>query len=904
MRKCLPSATLLMAAVFFCAFLQAQVPVFNAVVPNNTSVQKLDKFELNITLTAAYTNAYDYDDISVQCIFAAPGGRKDTVDGYYTQDYTLNTADGSITQAGTGSFKVRYAPNETGTWSYILSCKNTAGTTTQPAQTFTCGTSSSHGFIRKNATNYLGFDDGTQYIPVGQNEGWQDGNVYTDYTNWLTKLANNGGNFIRIWMSDWAFGIEWKNGTNGFAGLKKYKQTSAFWLDWLLDYCKQKNIYLMLCINHHGQVSTTTNPEWTDNPYNVVNGGPCTNTWDFFSNATATTTLKNRLRYIVARYGYSTNLQSWELFNEVDLTSSFAAHKAEVTSWHSMMSSYVKSIDVYKHLVTTSYSQEANDAATWNLPDIDFTQTHYYVAAPNIETVLNSGVQSYLTQFAKPTINAEFGISGSSGATTATMDPNGVHIHNSVWASAFSGAMGSAMTWWWDTYVDPQNLYFHYKPLSQIISGIALKNDNYKKTPAATAGGGTADLVISPGAGYGKSPASVFTIDASGNITPGSTQLSSYIFGNSFNTQNRNPPTFNITYPAAGQFRVVVTSGSQGTTPKINLSLDGVEVLNQNVTSGSTYSVNVPAGAHAIKVDNLGTDWFNVSSYVFTNAGSPLSVYNLKSADSKKAAGWILNNQYNWKYLQDHGGAAPSAVSGANVSIPAAANGTYTVSLYNCLTGALISSGNAVAANGTLNFALSDITWDMAYTAINIAEAPLPVKLSRFTGEAERTKNNLYIKIEERVNVKDVYVEKSGDGNLFTQLGKLDAATLDGKYTFTDNNPFSGNNYYRLKIVDNDGSVTYSNIVLLKAGLNENISIYPNPVRNEIGINLSALKEGNYSMQLTDMNGHVLLSKNYYISSGNRVISLPVTQFSTGSYILIIKNSKGENRFTQKIFKQ
>ena len=92
-----------------------------------------------------------------------------------------------------------------------------------------------------------------------------------------------------------------------------------------------------------------------------------------------------------------------------------------------------------------------------NLPNIDFTQTHYYVSAPNIETVLANGAQNYLSSYHKPTLNGEFGLSGD-GSNLATLDPNGIYIHNAIWGSALSGAMGSAMTWWWDNYIDPQNL--------------------------------------------------------------------------------------------------------------------------------------------------------------------------------------------------------------------------------------------------------------------------------------------------------------------------------------------------------------------------------------------------------------------------------------------------------------
>ena len=147
------------------------VPVINAVVANNTSLPKLNKFELTVNLSATYTNPYDYDDIAVQCIFIAPSGKKDTVDGFFMQDYILG-GSGNLTPTGTGDFKVRYAPNETGNWSYDISCTSTGGTGVFPTQMFECTASTEPGFIRTNTTNYLSFDDGSQNIPDGEIIGW------------------------------------------------------------------------------------------------------------------------------------------------------------------------------------------------------------------------------------------------------------------------------------------------------------------------------------------------------------------------------------------------------------------------------------------------------------------------------------------------------------------------------------------------------------------------------------------------------------------------------------------------------------------------------------------------------------------------------------------------------------
>jgi Domain of unknown function (DUF5060)/Secretion system C-terminal sorting domain len=717
---------LFFAACFFPAMLFSQAPSNIVATPVNATVAKLDKFELTVTFSGAYTNPYDYSDITVRGIFTAPGGRKDTVDGFYMQDYTLNTTNGTIAASGSGIFKIRYAPAETGAWQYTVEVINTLGSATSAAQNFQCNASTAKGFVRKNQTNYLNFDNNEQYIPVGQNQAWHQNNIYLNYKSWLQKLSDNKANFIRIWQAVWGFGIEWKNGTDGYAGLKKYKQTSAYYTDWLMDECKSKGVYIMFCINHHGMVSSNVNPNWPESPYNAINGGPCANTWDFFSNATAKNLHKNRLRYIVARWGYSQCVMSWELFNEVDWTDNFATYKNTVKDWHIEMAGYLKSIDVYKHLVTTSYGNGVNDPNTWNNTAIDFTQTHNYIGTPNIENVLAAVSSDYISQYNKPTLNGEFGIDAGN-IPLSTIDPNGIYIHNSIWATSFSGAMGAGMSWWWDNYIEPQNLYRHYKPLSEFIATLALKNDNFKKVTASISGGGTADLVLSPGVGFALAGASAFTIDASGAVTPSASQLSNYLFGNTFNTQYRSPPTFTVTYPVAGQFKIITGTGA-GTNPQVNIYLDGTAVLNQNAAINSTYTINVPAGAHTIKADNLGTDWISIANYTFTNIGSPINAYILKSADSSKAGGWVHNKKYNWQYVKDIG--IPAAVTGATLMIPGMRIGTYNVQFSDCSTGAAISTVTATASSNNLVITLPSIAWDAAVTAVYAGPATPVIDLT------------------------------------------------------------------------------------------------------------------------------------------------------------------------------
>ena len=692
---------------------QAQAPVITAATPAASTVEQWGKFEISLDVSATWSNPFDYDEIRVACTFTDPDGQQTTVDGFFMQEYQApDEQTGGLTAIGNGRFKVRFAPGKPGAWKYALSCTNASGTGTFPEQTFevTAPSGANKGFVRGDMTNYFHFDDGGQYIPVGENICWYQNNAYTDFKKWLTQLSDHGGNYFRLWQCQWGLGIEWKNNVSGFGGLRKYKQSSAFYTDWLLDFCAEKGIYVMLCLQHHGQVSSIVNSNWSENPYSQANGGPCANTWDFFTNTAAKNHTKNRLRYIVARWGYSRNILNWELFNEVDWTDQFDAKKGDVAAWHDEMAAWLIDRDPNRHLISTSFAQDFYDPQVWNQPHIDFTQTHYYIETPNLERALASGIRQYLDQFGKPTINGEFGLT-TSGTGLSALDPDGIHLHNCLWGSLFAGATGAGATWWWDNYVEPKNLYHHFAPLAAVTQNIPFQAGNL--TPAqGYATGVPADLVLTPSLGWAALADTSFTIQPGGAVTPAAARLSEFLYGAQWNTQYKRPPVFYFTHPLGGVFRVK-TGGQTGQSPKIAVWLDGVKVLEQNAQINQTYEVNVPAGQHILKVDNTGTDWISVSGYTFSGLGSAVDVYVLKSPDQDKMAGWVLNNRYNHAYIGANGQPAPA--SGALLVVPDVKNGAYNARLYDCLTGNLVSLEPVAVTNGSLELPLPDVLWDIAF---------------------------------------------------------------------------------------------------------------------------------------------------------------------------------------------
>ena len=480
--------------ISFIGFAEAQ-PVIKDIEMPSGNIELYAKLELNIDLEATFTNPYDYDEITVSAFITKPDGTRDTIDGFYTESLVINQNTGTPQSIGSGKFKIRYAPYLAGMYRLALQVNDVNGQDQSNEILFEAIPGNNKGFIITNQTAYLQYENGEQYIPIGENMCWQNNNIYFDYKGWIESLVTSGGNFLRLWHAHWGLGIEWISGWNNHPGLKKYNQVASAYQDWLFDYCAEKGVSIMLTLQHHGQVSTVVNPNWNENPYNVTRGGPCINTWDFFRNEEAKSLTKNRLRYIIARWGYSSSIMCWELFNEVEWTDNFMQYEEDIIDWHLEMAEYIRSKDVYDHLISTSFANDVGGDRLWQNNLMDLTQIHYYGNTGNIHQALAGGAQKMVEKYQKPVMVGEFGL--GSGDLTNSIDPTGIHLHNGLWAALFGGTIGTPMSWWWDSYIHPRDLYHHFIPISKIVRKLDFVEMNLKPTSSGFEGAAS-DLTLQP----------------------------------------------------------------------------------------------------------------------------------------------------------------------------------------------------------------------------------------------------------------------------------------------------------------------------------------------------------------------------------------------------------------------
>jgi len=421
-------------------------------------VLRYQKAEWDIELNAKYTNPYLYDDVALDMVIVSQKGKKYILPCYYV----------SGTSSNPSLWKARFAPREIGIHKYyfvLLQKKLSVDSTA--VSNFVVEKSNKKGILHPSDNWTFKYDNGEHFRGIGENIGWEsrdtDDSKYFkelhenerfNYDYMVGKLAANGGNFFRTWMCEWNLPLEWKNPQNN----KRYSPSNEHFnpsaiekMENLVQLCDSLKVHMMLSIDAHVNFMGDF---WKVNNYNKLNGGPAENITDFFTNEKAKIQYKSKLRYLIARWGYSPAIGAWEFFNEVDhlvfgpKDSVVIDHKI-IADWHNEMSNFFKQNDPYQHIVTTSISHR--DIKGLNeINSIDLNQKHIYCNTDGIPDVINE----YL-KFNKPYTIGEYGyhwdwsMNFNEYATAFDSD-----FKKGLWYGLFSPTPILPMTWWWEFFDD------------------------------------------------------------------------------------------------------------------------------------------------------------------------------------------------------------------------------------------------------------------------------------------------------------------------------------------------------------------------------------------------------------------------------------------------------------------
>lgn len=183
----------------------------------------------------------------------------------------------------------------------------------------------------------------------------------------------------------------------------------------------------------------------------------------------------------------------------------------------------------------------------------------------------------------------------------------------------------------------------------------------------------------------------------------------------------------------------------------------------------------------------------------------------------------------------------------------------------------------------------------------------LPVTISNVRAYKTGAGNMVEWTAASEMNLVKYDVEKSTDGAIFIYAGTNSVKDLNNSsntYTWLDVAATQGNNFYRIKSYDKDGSVKYSAVVsvtAIAAGTGS-FTVFPNPVTgNTIHLSIVNRPVANYQVKLINLSGQVMLTKNVQTTGGNSTVSLKCESvLVSGIYQLEIK---GDNdvHVTQKV---
>jgi hypothetical protein len=485
-------------------------------------------------------NPFNPEELNVYAVFTKINANQTGTDypevyGFYYREFKRNmsadqrkdwTWDLDTTSF---TFRIRFAPPVTGLWLVKVFVECPAYNYSQSNSFyFNCLASpdpDNKGFVHTLPNKSYFELDGEMFYPIGENiphpepfsvtdyayghgpYGWKTINLagYLDYENRLKFLANYGGNFFRMMTAPWTTEIE-------FEHLNDYSErlNGPWEMDRILDLCAEKNLYMDLDLHYFTALDKTTAyghffwdwknnqlpcpPDFgapTDNGYCYHYELGLTNPEEMLTDAQAKKFYKYRLRYMMARYGYSRNIAMIELGNEVDAicqdrdiiinSQGYCApgnvtdqpyandpgFRQNVALWQTEMIGYLKNdLNMTDHILSVSYTSPPNSGSGDNsylTADIDINNFNYYDNFLRINSKRSQDQIDYgQLGYGRPLFCSETG-------STLILCSDYTEWVRTVWSMPFVGCAGGLN---WPGPVPNVSGYYHFSTLATFLQDV------------------------------------------------------------------------------------------------------------------------------------------------------------------------------------------------------------------------------------------------------------------------------------------------------------------------------------------------------------------------------------------------------------------------------------------------
>jgi|GEM_PF-1229620 len=308
----------------------------------------------------------------------------------------------------------------------------------------------------------------------------------------------------------------------------------------------------------------------------------------------------------------------------------------------------------------------------------------------------------------------------------------------------------------------------------------------------------------------------------------------------------------------------------------------GSSTIEKIVVSGPTVSTLAGSSGNTGHVNGSGTSaWFNNPTGVALNGNGNLYVTDQSNNEIRLV---VISSAAVSDFAGDF------TTSGTtNGTVPAATNAKF-----NMPGGITIDNSGHIFIGDAFNNEIREI-----------ATVTLPIKLLNFSADYISGQKAVSINwsTATETNNKEFTVEKSQDGGAFIEVATISGAgnsSMQHNYLTSDDNPFQGVSYYRLKQTDYDGKSTYSDVVTVYVQYEANLSLYPDPA--DATLHLQYYFATGYIAEATimDMSGNVVSNTSFDVKKGNNNLSINTQGLSKGIYVLRLSGKEGD--FTYRKF--
>jgi hypothetical protein len=243
------------------------------------------------------------------------------------------------------------------------------------------------------------------------------------------------------------------------------------------------------------------------------------------------------------------------------------------------------------------------------------------------------------------------------------------------------------------------------------------------------------------------------------------------------------------------------------------------------------------------------------------------------------------------------------------VSATAATNydGVFTTYISNSTTTSyfkVVGQAPAAYVNNNVSYTATPTYQTLSGAKTLTAGGTLPIILSGFTATLNGNQVDLTWTTSLELNSDHFTIQRSTDnGSSWKDLGTVAAkgnSSTTSNYSFTDASPASGVSEYRLVLVDLDKKTAYSTIQTVRTGLTTNVSVYPNPASSYVNVSIASTENNALTIRLLSQSGQLLVEKKVSNAAGTTV-SVPVSAYPTGNYLIVVKSSDGAQQVSKLV---